>query len=140
MLKSESMWGPRQFWLRIRVSVSIMLDPHRLSYLGVYMSIFIYGSGYSISSKSGSDPGFCWPKIEKNNQLKKNILFWYKKNANYLSLGLTRQEKLKEKASLQPSKDNIQHVKKWNLLTFFYFCGSFCPPASGMRIRIRSRI
>ncbi len=24
----------------------------------------------------------------------------------------------------QPSKKNIQHIKKWNLFTFFYVCGS----------------
>jgi hypothetical protein len=27
--------------------------------------------------------------------------------------------------SLQPWKENIQHLKQWNLLTFFYFCASF---------------
>jgi len=29
--------------------------------------------------------------------------------------------------SLQPSKDNIQHLKTWNFSTFFYFCGPFLP-------------
>jgi hypothetical protein len=37
--------------------------------------------------------------------------------------------KLQEK--LQPSKDNIEHVKKLNLLTFSIFVGYFCPPGSG---------
>jgi hypothetical protein len=29
--------------------------------------------------------------------------------------------------SLQPSKENIQHLSKWNLLTFSIFCKSFLP-------------
>jgi hypothetical protein len=36
--------------------------------------------------------------------------------------------------SLQTSKENIQHIKKWNW--FFFFCESFLP--SWMRIRIRN--
>ncbi len=31
----------------------------------------------------------------------------------------------------QPSTENIQHFKRWNLLTVSYFSGSFCPPGSG---------
>ncbi len=50
-------------------------------------------------------------------------LFW-SKIAIYLSLGL-----LIGQVSLQPSKDNIQHFKKWNLFTFLV--GHFCLPGSG---------
>ncbi len=39
-----------------------------------------------------------------------------------------------DRRSLQPSKKNIQHFKKWNLVTFFYVCWSFSP--SWIRIRI----
>ncbi len=58
-----------------------------------------------------------------------------------------RTSKLQQKVrNLHPSKENIQHFKTWNFLTFFYFCRSFCPPGSGsgssrpksMRIRIRN--
>ncbi len=42
---------------------------------------------------------------------------------------------------LQSSIKNIQHFKKRNLLTFSYVCGSlFCPPGSGLWIRIRIQI
>ncbi len=38
--------------------------------------------------------------------------------------------------NLQPSTENIEHLKKWNILTFFfYLCGSFLP--SWIRIWIR---
>ncbi len=37
--------------------------------------------------------------------------------------------------SLQPSKENIQHLTTWNFFFFFYLCGSFLP--SWIRIRIR---
>jgi hypothetical protein len=30
-------------------------------------------------------------------------------------------------------KENIQHFKKLNLLTFYMFVGNFCPPGSGSR-------
>jgi hypothetical protein len=60
-------------------------------------------SGSSISSESGSnpDPRLWWTKLE----------------------GYRR--------SLQPSKENIRHFKKWNLVTFYIFVGHFCPPGSG---------
>ncbi len=44
--------------------------------------------------------------------------------------------------SLQPSKKNIEHFKKLNLLSFFYVCGSFLPSLIWIRsvLRIRIRI
>ncbi len=63
------------------------------------------------------DPGFWWPKIEENF-----FSFW-SKIAIYIC------------PNLQPSKEYIQHFKKWNVLTFFYVCGSFLP--SWIRIRIQ---
>ncbi len=59
-----------------------------------------------------------------------------KKIAIYLCLGLIKgrpSSKLQEK----PSKENIPYLKKWNLLTFFHFCGSFLPPWIQTRLRIR---
>jgi hypothetical protein len=38
-------------------------------------------------------------------------------------IGIYLMSKLQEKASLQPSKENIQHFQKCTLLTFFYGCG-----------------
>ena len=55
------------------------------------------------------------------------------KNCNLLILGLHKGH-LSYRRSLQPSKENIQHFKTWNFITFFYFCGSFLP--SWIRIRI----
>ncbi len=46
--------------------------------------------------------------------------FFDKKIAIYLYLGLHKGRPSYRK-SLQPSKQNIQHLKKWNLLTFFLF-------------------
>ncbi len=57
----------------------------------------------------------------------------FPKIAIYLSLGLLKGRP-RYRRSLEPSKDHIQHFKTWNLLTFFYFCGSFLP--SWIRIRI----
>ncbi len=50
--------------------------------------------------------------------------------AIYSSLGLHKGLP-SYRRSLQPSKENIQHFKKWNLLTFSIFVGHFCPPGSG---------
>ncbi len=58
----------------------------------------------------------------------------------YLSLGLHKWRP-SNKRSLQPSKENIQDFRKWNLFTSFYiFVGHFCPPGSRYRLRIRIRI
>ncbi len=80
----------------------------------------IIESGSRISSESGSrsnpDSRFWWPKAQE------------KKIAIYFCPSC--------KIGFQPSKENIQHFKKLNLLTFFYVCGSLLP----FRIRIRIRI
>jgi hypothetical protein len=44
----------------------------------------------------------------------------WSKIAIYLSLGF-RKGRPSYRRSLYPSKENIQHFKKENLLTFFYF-------------------
>ncbi len=74
-----------------------------------------------IRNGSNLDPEFWWPKTEeKNRDLIKNC---------YLLIGPSYRR------SLPSSKENIQHFRKWNLLTFFlYVCGSFFP--SWIRIRI----
>ncbi len=56
-----------------------------------------------------------------------------KKIAIYLSLGFHKRRP-SYRGGLQPSKENINYFKKWNLLAFFYVCGSFLP--SWIRIRI----
>ncbi len=58
------------------------------------------------------DPRFWWPKIKKNIQLKKSIVFW-SKIAIYLSLGLQKGHPSWGR-SLHFSKENIQHFKTWN--------------------------
>ncbi len=60
------------------------------------------------------DPGFWWPKIEKNLQLK---FFFWSKTTIYLILGLHKRRP-SFRRSLQPSKANIKHFKTWNFLFF----------------------
>ncbi len=60
------------------------------------------------------------------------FLFW-SNIAIYLFLGLYKGRP-SYKRGLQSSKKNIQHFKRWNLWTIFYFSGSFLP--SWIRIRI----
>ncbi len=86
------------------------------------------GSGFS---ESGSRFRiFGWIAIQirtKNYRRKKNLLFFFIKNGNYLSLGL-HNGRPSFRRSLQPSKENIQHFKTWNLLTFSIFVGHFSDP------------
>ncbi len=74
--------------------------------------------------------GFDEKKCKKNLLLKK--IFVSKTTIN-LPLGL-RKGFPSYRRSLQSTKENIQHFKTWNLLIFFYFCGSFL--LSWSRIRI----
>ena len=70
-------------------------------------------------------------------------IFFRSKIAIYLSIGLHKGRPSYGR-SLKPSKENIQHVKTWNFLTFLYFCGSFLPSRvrtpnlDPTRIRIRN--
>ncbi len=56
----------------------------------------------------------------------KNGYFFLLKNCNLLipNLGLHNRRPSYWR-SLQPPKENIQHFKTWNFLTFSYFCGYF---------------
>ncbi len=56
----------------------------------------------------------------------KFFLISWSKTAIYLSPGLLKGRP-SYKRNLQSSKENIQHFKKWNLLTFLYFLRSFSP-------------
>ncbi len=87
-------------------------------------------------SKSGS--GYGTRIVMTKNWRKENsrncfLFFFWLKIAVYLSLGL-HKGRPSYRRSLQPSKENIQHCKRWNLLTVFYFPGQFLP--SWIRIRI----
>ncbi len=85
-------------------------------------------SGFSISSKSGSGSRVLMTKNWRRKKIQQKFcIIFFMKDFNLLT------SKLQE--SLQPSKENIQHYKKWNLLTFFYIYGSFLP--SRIRIRIQ---
>ncbi len=75
---------------------------------------------------------YWWPKTEKNLQLH----FFSSKTPIYLSIGL-HKERPSYRRSLQNAKESIQHVRTWNFLIFFYFCGSFL--SSWIRIRFRIR-
>jgi hypothetical protein len=81
------------------------------------------GYGFSILSESGSE-------IEEKKTKLKTI---------YISLGL-HKGRPSFKKSLQPSKRNIQHFKKLNLLTFFFFLlviFTLLDSDPGLRVRIR---
>ncbi len=93
-----------------------------------------------IDSRSGSSllgwipiriQGFDDRNLKKVNNWKKLNIFW-SKIAIHLSLGIYKGRP-SYRRSLQSSKENIQHFKIWNFITFFYFCGSFLP--SWIRIR-----
>ncbi len=82
--------------------------------------------------------GFDDQNFKKGNTVWNN---YWPKIANYLSRG-HRKGRPKRRRSLQPSKEDMQHFKKLNLLTFYIFVGNFCPPGTGsvtgLRIRIQS--
>jgi hypothetical protein len=71
------------------------------------------------------DPGFWRLKIwRKKIQLDFLIIFFWSKIAIYFFLGLNKGSPSCRR-SIQHAKKNIQHFN--NLLTFFYFCGSYLP-------------
>jgi hypothetical protein len=74
--------------------------------------------------------GFDDPKlIEIYNWKKKK--FFGSKTTIYLSLDF-RKGRPSYRRSLQPSKENIQHlIKNMKFLNFFLLLGKFCPPVSG---------
>ncbi len=76
---------------------------------------------FRLNTKPDPDPEFWWPKIMnfKDEKIDQKLQFIYPKAST--------KEVQSYMRSLQPSKENNQHFKTWNFLTFFYFC----------RIRIR---
>ncbi len=64
-------------------------------------------------------------KLKKKKLKFFSFLLW-SKIAIHLSLGLHKGPP-SYRRGLQPSKENIQHFKRWNLLTVFYFSGPFLP-------------
>ncbi len=76
-------------------------------------------------------------KWRRKNTTEKFVkIFFNTKLAIYLFLGLYKGRPSYRKR-LKPSKENNQHFKKWNLLTFFNFSGYFFSPRSGSGLRIR---
>jgi hypothetical protein len=72
----------------------------------------------------------------------KKLKIFLSKISFYLTVDLHKGRQ-SYRRSLQPSKENIQHFKTWNLLNFFYFYSSFLPSCildhcGSMRIRIRN--
>jgi hypothetical protein len=72
--------------------------------------------------------------IKNSPQL--TIFFLLIKNCNLLIPRL-HKGRPSYRNSLQPSKENIPHFKKFNLLTFSIFVDHFCPPGYRLQIRIR---
>ncbi len=84
-----------------------------------------------------------------NLQLKKSQYFFWSKIAVYLSLGLHKGHQ-SYRRSLQPSKQNIQHFKTWNVFFLFLWaifalldpdspsqCGSGSSRSKSLQIRNR---
>jgi hypothetical protein len=67
-----------------------------------------------------------WIRIRIQDLMTKYLI----KIAIYLSLGL-HKGRPSYRRTLQPTKEKIHHLKKWNLLIFSSFVGHFCPPGSG---------
>jgi hypothetical protein len=63
------------------------------------------------------DPGDWWPKIVKSYRWKNMLIF--SRKLNFLSLGL-RNGRPSYRRSLQPSKENIQQLKKWYFELFLF--------------------
>jgi hypothetical protein len=83
------------------------------------------GSGSRIPDPDpGSRSRVWWSKIGKNLQLEIWFLFFWSKLAIYLSLGL-HKGRLSYRRSLQSSKENIQHFKRWKFCPFSIFLGHF---------------
>ncbi len=76
------------------------------------------------------ESGFESRVLITKNWRRKNVLFLKSKIAIYLSLVLHKGF-ASFSWSLQTSKENIRHFKKWTLLHFSIFVGHFCPPGSG---------
>jgi hypothetical protein len=101
----------------------------------------IFGSGSGIV---GWIP--IWIRIHDDQKLRKKITAEKKfdiKNCNTYPWGFIKE--LSYRRSLQSSKENIQHLKTLNFLTFFYFGGFFLPswipnpdPPDPIRILIRN--
>jgi hypothetical protein len=70
---------------------------------------------FQVNQDPVPDPVFWRPKIQKKISWKCFPFFW-SKIAITLLLGLLK-ERPSYRRILQPSKENIQHLKKWNLLT-----------------------
>ncbi len=77
--------------------------------------------------------GFDDPKIGKNLQLKKNLIFFFIKNSK---LPILWPPERKFKLQKKPSALKREHLALKNIkfLNFYYFCGSILP--SWIRIRI----
>ncbi len=99
------------FWIRIHL-----------------IRIRIQHFGLNTDPDSDPDPWFWWKKIYKKLTGEKSNFFWIKTTI-YLSLGF--QKGRPSYRILQPSKENAQHLKTWNLLFFSTFVGHFCLPGSG---------
>jgi hypothetical protein len=84
-----------------------------------------FGSGFIDSGSSILSGKRIWIQ-----SFEKSCIILLSKIAIYLILGL-HKGCLNYRKSLQPSKENIQHFRTRNFLTFFYFYGGFFPPRSG---------
>ncbi len=91
---------------------------------------FHCGSGYGSSllgqcgSRSGSGSRVLISKNFTKNYRWKNL--FSSKIGIYLSLGL-HKESPRYRRSRIPSTENIQHLKTWNFVTFFYLYGPYLP-------------
>ncbi len=67
-------------------------------------------------------------KLKKKNVQVKIFIYFYDQKLQFTYPWASKKGRLRYRRSLQPSKENIQHFKKWNILTSFNFLRHFCPP------------
>ncbi len=91
----------------------------------------------SFNPDPDADPGFWWPKIEKNSA---EIVFYLSLIKNWdLHIPRPPSGRPSYRRGLQPSKENILNFKIWKLLPVFFFSVPFlvycCESGSGFGSR-----
>jgi hypothetical protein len=107
--------------------------PYILTCSILVLRIWIHWIRISISSESGFGSGSRVLMTKNWKKYRWKIIIYFFKIAIYLSLGLYKWRQSYWRI-FQPSKENVQHFKKWNFFAVFYFCGSFL--SALIRIRI----
>jgi hypothetical protein len=120
---------------RIRYGIRVFVAPKSRSRqdLKVVFRIRIHWARIRIQQfrlNTDPDPGFWWPKIEKNFLLNQKFIYFISKSAIYLSLCL-HQGPSSERRSFQHYKREHPALQNMKFLNFFYFHFSIPGSQSG---------